>query len=391
MHKNSYLIILLFCCFSSLKAQHVTLSPQTEISTITIGSGNYLYDSFGHNAFRVHDKKQHIDVIYNYGSFDFDTPNFYLKFAQGKLPYKIQRGNFDDFLNLYIQENRWVKEQLLNITYVEKQKLFNYLENNLKPENKYYNYDFFYDNCATKIRDVIEDAIDRKVIFNESHIIKKSTFRQLIQQNLNWNSWGSLGIDIALGSVIDVDATPREHMFLPNYIYLAFENATLNDSQPLVTSTKNLYQPTKNKQKLSITSPVIMFGTIGLFIFTITYLDIKKQKRSKWLDATIFLITGIIGVILVLLWFATNHSATAYNYNLLWAFALNSIMIVQILKTKPKKWFINYMKFLLVALGLLVIHWITGVQTFAFGLIPILLALAMRYIFILHYYKKLNT
>ena len=390
MIKKTGFFFLFICTFLFSYSQNFSLSESSEITVITVGPGANLNDSFGHSAFRIKDSVQKIDIIYNYGVYDFNTPNFYLKFAQGKLLYNLVVNYSDDFIAAYKKQNRWIKEQLLNLNYTEKQKLFNYLANNAKPENKSYKYDFFYNNCATKLRDVLEEVLGNNLKFKPDYLSTNYTFRELIQINLNKNTWGSLGIDLALGAVIDKQATAYEHMYLPNYIFSAFENATFNE-QPLVRNTETLFKnnPTK-KSNSFLSSPLMVFGILGLIILFITFNDYKKQKRSKVLDFIIFLITGLIGVFMLLLWFATDHSATAHNYNLLWAFVINVFVIKQILKTVPKLWFVNYIKFLIIALCLLTLHWIFGVQDFAIGLIPLLIALGIRYVYLLYYYKSVN-
>ena len=122
----------------------------------------------------------------------------------------------------------------------------------------------------------------------------------------------------------------------------------------------------------------MIFGLLGLLILWITYNDYKKSYRSKWLDIGLFSITGSIGVVLLLLWFATDHTATANNYNLLWAFPINLFIVKQLLKPTPSTWFTKYLKFLIIMLCLLTLHWLIGVQVFAIGLTPIFIALLVR-------------
>lgn len=383
-------LVLFFVLIVLAFPQSNSLSTEAEISVLTIGPGASLNDSFGHSAFRVKDPASNTDLVFNYGVYDFDTPNFYGKFAQGKLNYKLGVNYFQDFYETYVAQNRSIEEQFLNLSPVEEQQLYNYLIHNFKPENRYYLYDFFYDNCATKIEDVLNDALNNNVTFSVPDQFESDTFRTLIQNELNYNSWGSLGIDVALGSVIDKQASPEEHMFLPKFIYVFFENATINDSEPLIKKTRVLYQSTGIKKNNSIvTSPLMIFGFIGLIILVVTYWDHKKNRRSKWLDVAIFSITGLIGVFILLLWFATDHTATAHNYNLLWAFALNILMVPQVFRIHPKNWFRKYLKFLVIMLGLLTLHWSLGVQVFAKGLLPILVAVLVRYFYLIRYYKPL--
>lgn len=389
MRKKILLLIILSFLAFEIKAQQQKLSDEAEISVLTIDPGSSLNDAFGHNGFRIKDRIFHIDLVFNYGVYDFDTPNFYTKFARGKLYYKIGLNYYEDFLESYILQNRSIKEQVLNLSQDHKQQLFDFLLNNYKPENQYYLYDFFYDNCATKIKDVIPIILKENISFNEPKGFEQETFRHLISDHVDKNSWGGFGIDIALGSVIDKKATAEEHMFLPKYIYLFFENATVNTSESLVKQTHVIFESiNKPKSNNFITSPLFVFGVIGLLILIITFFDYKKSKRSIWLDVVIFAFTGMVGILILLLWFATDHTATVQNYNLLWAFALNIFVIPQLFKKTVKPWFIKYLKFLVIMLCLLTLHWIAGVQIYAIGLIPLLIALAVRYLFLKNYLKN---
>ncbi|MCF7568979.1 DUF4105 domain-containing protein [Sabulilitoribacter arenilitoris] len=383
-------LLFLFLITEVLFAQQIELSNEAEISVLTIGAGTSLNDAFGHNAFRIKDPSNNLDKTFDYGRFDFEAPNFYLNFARGKLNYSLGTSNYYDFLSFYIRQNRAVKEQSLNLTQSEKQKLYNFLVNNYKPENRDYLYEFFFDNCATKIKDVTNIALNNTITFNEPKDFKQETFRTLIHNNLNKNTWGSLGIDVALGSVIDRKATPEQHMFLPENICVFFENATIkNNSKPLVKKSKVLFTQ-KNAFKASnfLSSPLFIFGVAGLLILFITYKDHKNKKQSKWLDVFLFGITGIIGMFILLLWFATDHTGTHQNYNLLWAFALNIFMIPLLLKKTTHQWFIKYLKLLVILLCLMSLHWLIGVQVFAIGLIPLLIALFVRYIYLIKFFNK---
>lgn len=384
------LTILFIFLLSYTGWSQVNLSPTAEVSILTVGPGASLNDAFGHNVFRIKDPALGMDVVYGYGEYDFDTPNFYLKFAQGKLNYKISKDQFADFYYTYASiYDRTIKEQVLNLSLEEKENLYAYLVNNYKPENRRYLYDFFYDNCATRMRDVAKIAIEKDIQFQTPQDFQPKTFRRLIHDHTGRNNWGSFGIDIALGSVIDKKATPYEHMFLPTYIHQFLGTATVAANKELVKSSSVLYQA-RNPKDLGnfFTSPLFILGLLSALILYLTYKDYKRHKRTKWLDVTLFTITGLIGVIILLLWFATDHTATANNYNLLWAFPLNLLVIGQLLKPQASKWFTKYLKFLMILLCLLTLHWIIGVQIFAIGLIPFLLALAVRYVFLIYYFRE---
>ncbi|WP_458627271.1 lipoprotein N-acyltransferase Lnb domain-containing protein [Winogradskyella sp. PC D3.3] len=384
------LALLVFLLTSvTVFAQHFQLSDNAKISVLTIGPGESLSDAFGHNAFRIKDQKLGIDAVYGYGEYDFDSPNFYLKFARGKLNYLISRHNFNAFYYAYTNANRTIKEQVLNLSTEEKQNIFNYLENNYKPENRRYLYDFFYDNCATRIRDVAQATTNSDIQFIPPADFKSKTFRELIHEHVGLNSWGSFGIDIALGSVIDRQASAEEFMFLPKYIHAFFESAKMNSSENLIESSSVLYKKRDiNAPSNFLWSPLIIIGLLAAIIVFITFKDYKNNRRSNWLDIILFGTTGLIGILLLLLWFATDHSATAQNYNLLWAFPLNLFIIGQLYQPKVKTWFKKYLRFLIIMLCLLTLHWIIGIQVFAIGLIPLLIALLLRYVYLVKFFNQ---
>ena len=372
-----------------MSSQNFQLTPEAQISVLTVGPGESLNDAFGHNAFRIQDISQGIDLVYGFGAYDFDAPNFYLKFTQGKLNYLISRHNYADFYRYYKTYDRSIEEQVLNFSIEEKQKLFDLLETNYKPENREYLYDFFYDNCATRIRDVAQAATGNKISYTLPKNFKPKTFRGLIHEHVGLNTWGSFGIDIALGSVIDKKATAYEHMFLPKYIKLFFGGAKKNSSENLVARSSTIYE-----KKVTVSnsnfffSPLVVVGLLSFIILFITYKDYKNKIRNPWLDLILFGITGMVGIVLLLLWFATDHSATAQNYNVLWAVPLNILGCLQLFKNEIKNWFRSYLKFLVILLCLLTLHWIIGVQTFAIALIPLLVALLVRYLYLIRFFNQ---
>lgn len=392
VHKPLLTLIFLLSYFTAL-TQINTLAKDAEISIITIGPGKQLYDSFGHNAIRVSDPSNGKDLAFNYGTFDFNTPNFYIKFGQGKLPYALSVSTYDGFLRNYIAEKRWIKQQKLDLTYGEKIAIFEFLLNNAQPSNREYQYDFFLDNCATRIRDVLAVNLGSKLSYQDKQYAPfLYSFRELIQQRLHWNSWGSLGIDIALGAVIDRTANPWEHQFLPDYVFESLKSATItrnNKTSALIKKETTINNPGPRARNTAfLLSPFFIFLVIALGIVYRTLRDSKQQKRSRWLDTVLFFVTGIVGVLLLVLWLATDHTATINNYNILWAFPVNLIFCTLLSKKTPKKWLSRYLSFLIILLILLVMHWCTGVQVFAGALLPLLIALFIRYVYVIRYLKK---
>ncbi len=380
------LVLLLLTLSSNAQLQ---LTEASEISVLSIGPGYLLNDSFGHSAIRVKDPLYNFDVVYDYGRYDFEAEGFYLDFAQGKLNYMIGRTEFEDFLSFYEYQNRRVQEQQLNLSTKQKTAFYYFLTENIKPENQSYPYDFFYNNCATKITDAIESILEDQITYLPTSTFEQDTFRNLIRSNLNQNSWGSLGIDVALGSKIDQLASVKEHLFLPKNLYLFLENAQIGSTDlKIVKKSKILTSSSFVKTFEGFGSPLAILSLIAFAILFVTFRDHKNNKRSKWLDVSLFAFTGLIGLALLLLWFATDHTATSDNYNLLWAFATNLLFIPSILKTRLNNRGIKYIVFLVILLALMMLHWITGVQSFAIGLIPLLIAICVRYLFLIRHFNK---
>jgi len=385
---SCYLLFLLsWLTFS----QSIPYSDNTLISVLTCGPGDELYSKFGHSAFRVQDFNKHYDVVYNYGVFDFKKPNFYTNFVKGKLYYKLDKAPYNYFYQQYLNENREVKKQTLNLSLEQKKKLISFLENNAKPENATYQYDFFYNNCATKIRVVLDEVFPNEIVIKDDHITTSFTMRDLINNNVPHNTWANLGINIALGSVIDVKATTDEYQFLPKYIYEALNNATINNT-PFTKEASTILAIDEfrvDKKGFSILSPYCILSVLSLLIIGITYTDFKKKKRNKTLDFILLTITGITGVFSLLLWFATDHTTTINNLNILWAFAPNLILAFIILSKKTPKWISNYFKLLTILLISLLLVWIFKIEAFAYGMTPIFIALGVRYLYLSKYFNRL--
>lgn len=362
----------------------------SKISVLTCGSGDQLYSTFGHSAFRVKDQAVGIDVVYNYGTFDFNSDNFYVKFAKGKLDYKLARQRYTNFIREYKYDKRWVNEQVLQLSQGERNELFQFLEHNYLPENRAYLYDFFYNNCSTKIWDVLAAVFGTKLILNEDYLEEQFSHRELIHQNMPTNSWSAFGIDLALGAVIDDLATPKEHMFLPLYVMKQMNTAKLG-SIFLAPDEVSLYQPEPNNNKNNfLLTPLFWSLVFMVMVFVITYNDHKTDKRSRRLDFGVFLITGIVGHVIFFLWFLTDHTATASNFNILWAFPFNLYLSFLVLRNRIfANWTIVCLLFLIFMLIVTVALWILGVQVFSPVIAPILLALGARFTY-LYQWNRIN-
>ena len=374
------LFLLIIISGQILHAQH--LSDKAEIVVLTLGPDeNELYAAFGHSAFRVIDSARHIDRIYNYGVFNFNQPNFYLNFTKGNLNYKLDTINYARFRNVYIYYNRFIHEQTLNLNPSQKQQVFDYLEWNMLPENQYYSYDYFYDNCATRIRDVLVTSLKDQLQFDSTYVSTDYTIRELTDLYLDALPWGDFVIDLCLGLPMDKKATPYMHMFLPDYIESAFDHASLkNDSMvvPLVKSNRTTFKGTQKPSAYSFFTPSFVFYTLLLLVALLSIYDHKRKKISKWLDIFIFGTVGMIGLLFFLLWVATDHHAAARNINLLWAVPTHLIAVLFFLKKTPPSW-IRYYFLTIITINILVlISWSWLPQLLLSSLIPLVIGLTLR-------------
>lgn len=314
-----FLQILILKSVSALK-----LSNDAQVSLITCSAGNEGYTSFGHSAIRLVDDSNYVDWVFNYGTFDFDQPNFYQNFVKGRLLYFLSVEHFVRFKSVYIQENRSIKEQILNLDKAQKQLVADYLMVNAEPENREYLYEFLYNNCSSILVDVIENALNTHIVFDT--IVADTTFRELIDYYMAEAEWSDFGIDLLLGKPVDIEAGYKGRMFLPNELSKAFSKATLN-GQPLAPQVTTLYEGTIKRYKEDfILTPQALFWIL-LFVALILKLYYPDRIISQIIPFIFIFLSGIIGVILVLMWAFTDHITSVWNLNLLWALPFNIIMV----------------------------------------------------------------
>ncbi len=384
MKKIYFILLFLIGSFQSVSAQ-LQVSVYSEVSIITVGPGNDFFETFGHSAIRIKDPVLNFDLVYNYGVFDFNQPNFYANFAKGRLLYKLGRYPFHYFVRSNNDDKRWMKEQILNLTHQEKQAFFEYLEDNAKPQNASYYYDPYFDNCATKLRDITQTILGKKVEFPDEYAKDELTLRQLMNEELAWNHWGSFGINLALGTKLDQKATPAQYMYLPDFVYVAFKDAKKTENgttSPLVKKETDVLSYPEKTPATVWYNPLLIFSILFLISVYVTFKDIRKQKRSKWFDFFVFFFIGILGTLIVFLWFFTDHRTTPNNFNFLWAFAPNLIVAFVLLKKSIPNWISYYVKACLVFLVVLGILWIAQVQLFSLTILPILGMLLYRYYYL---------
>ena len=380
-----FLIAGLFACFSKQSlAQQLPrfLSDSARISVMTLGpSQEELYTAFGHSAIRVTDYKIGYDLVFNYGIFSFNQPNFYLNFARGKLLYKLGVSRYDQFKAAYMEENRFIVEQALNLTPAEEQQLYAFLYVNAQPENRDYYYNYIYDNCATKIRDVLEEVFPGRITFNYPYVKEGLSFRGLMDLYLGEQPWGDLGIDIGLGSGVDITATGYHYMFLPDYIEEAMDHAQFRRGDSTVSLIRRkdmVYMPEEAQvQESSWLTPTLLFALVFFVTGFVTHREWKAGVRSKTLDFIIFILPGFVGLCLLFLWFGTDH-ISQYNYNLLWAFPFHFVVAFFSFSKNPPSWLKSYLLATIVILIMVIVLWAWLPQKLNLALVPVMLMLILR-------------
>ncbi|MFH1000942.1 MAG: DUF4105 domain-containing protein [Bacteroidota bacterium] len=375
------IIVFLFAILIFKSGFSLTLSDSSFISILTCSPGSELYSVFGHTAIRVNDPVLGIDIVFNYGTFDFNTPNFYAKFVKGKLNYKLSLSKYEYFIFEYEAEERSVFEQKLNFNKTEKQKLYELLVENYKPENRYYLYDFFYDNCSSRIRDIVENATVAKLNYNYLPKKENANYRNLLYPYIHPKSWLDLGINLALGLRADKNISVRDYMFLPDYILSIYDSSTINDgiiesrlTQPIEVKFLAVEKPVE--EWFILKAPVILWI---LFLITVlfTIFAFLKNKNFRFIDYFLFSVTGLLGVLLTFLWFFTDHKPMEYNLNTLWAFPLNLMMLFYLHKPGVK-FFQVYMLFTLLLNTIILLSWPVFPQHYHYAVFPLVLSIFIR-------------
>ena len=357
------LSLLLFLLPTLVLAQpQIELTEASKVSLVTCAPGEELYEAFGHTAIRISDPSLGFDAVYNYGTFDFDQPDFYWNFVQGRSLYMLAVNRYSNFIRAYEYYNRSVREQFLNLTLEQKQALLDKLTWNAKKENREYLYDYFFDNCSTRPRDIIVDALNGNVEFDSTHLeANHLTIRELTDLYIvKEQPWGDLGIDLCLGAVIDKPATAMQYMYLPEKLEDAFDHAyTQREGEriPLVEEKQTTFQAARVSKTKSWFVPQIVF--VAFLLFSAVFVTIfRAAKRStRIFDGLIFMITSFIGFNGIFLWFFTNHFSADYNWNILWALPTNAIFGYALLKKNRPRWTRHYSLFLIALYAGLLIGW----------------------------------
>ncbi|MDD2962008.1 MAG: DUF4105 domain-containing protein [Muribaculaceae bacterium] len=320
-------------------------SDSIKISILTCYPGPQVYELYGHTAIRVQQGNR--DVTFNYGIFSFSEPNFIYRFVKGDANYMLSFYDFEIFFHEYQKRHSKVVEQQLNLNQQDSQRMLYLLLDNALPENRNYRYNYIYDNCSTRPRDIIERTIGSKLKYGESNANSLS-FRDIMRQyNANY-PWQAFGIDLALGYELDHNISNREKMFAPIYLLKSLEGASYTDSngitKKLVTNTVILNNGSDSGAILPPTpwyyTPCTIAWYILLITVAITIYDQRRKKINKIYDSLLYFIYGCAGCIIFFLIFVSIHAATSPNLVGLWLHPFYLIPAI-IIWIKPAKSFLN--------------------------------------------------
>lgn len=346
------LLISIFLITFTLKGN--PLSDEAKISILTCSPGTELYSLFGHTGIRVNDPATRTDIVFNYGTFDFNTPYFYLKYARGLLPYQLSITSFPNFLYAYQMDKRSVYSQTLQLDSLQKQHLFDLLLENHRPENRAYLYNFLFDNCTTRSRDVLTGSLTDTVSWNLQDDHK--SFWNLLDEYLSASPWVQWGIHTILGQRGNREASTFEYMFLPDYLMYGLNTAHYQ-GQRLATDAEILYEAPANPTHYPwFREPLFVFG-IATLLLTLLLVLSKNIYLFNFLAFLFFLFSGIIGCLIVFLGGFTAHPITAPNWNILWANPLNLLILPFTFTRSIPIWIRGYLKFYLATLTIAIPVW----------------------------------
>ena len=303
------------------------------VSLLTAAPGTESYELFGHTGIRVvyeevsprTGETMRRDAVFNYGLFDFDAPHFLYRFTKGETDYSIGAGHYRQFIESYTLRGSTVYEQPLMLDSAEARCLLDALLVNMLPQNRIYRYNFLYDNCATRPRDKVEEALGGRIVYDKSDTTV-TTFRRLIHERTRNHPWLTFGIDLALGAPLDRPVSYRNQMFLPAVLMQDWERASIvtpdGETRPLSGGIQiHALQPRPENPATPFT-PVIVFSALLLAVVACSIAEYRRGCHARLLDYLIFGLYGLFGCVLFFLIFISIHPATSPNYSALWCHPL---------------------------------------------------------------------
>lgn len=363
--KKISLFLFLFSTIHDSFAQNLLLSKEAKVSVLTCGTGNESYSMFGHTAIRINDAYNKIDVVYNYGAFDFNTPNFVMKFIKGDLQYFAVVHPYADFINEYTREKRSVYEQELNIPSPLKQQLFDNLNSSLASGESHYTYKFIDKNCTSMVVDIINKTLDTVAIVKNADT--DITYRTILYPYFDNHFYEKLGTSIIFGKKVDGLGT---QIFLPYELQKSLKKVSFQN-QPLAPQNKTIIE----FKKVASSS---WWNNSYTYILLLGFIVLINKKS---IDLFYLIMMGLLGIFFAFVGFYSLHKELGYNYNIL-LFNPTILGLLYFYATKNKKGIYNLAAFNILSVLVYVIILINKAHlfivlpiVFASGIILVRLAL----------------
>ena len=338
MKKGLLYIVLTFILSvvnATVGAQSMTNPDRIQISLLTCSPGKEVWAQYGHTAIRYYDKESGEDLAINYGIFSLDQTYFIPRFVLGMTDYRMGVQPMDMFLAQYSYEGRGVIEQVLNLSAEDKEVIYKALQENMKPENVVYRYNYFFDNCTTRARDMLVNHLHGKVVYPPAE--EDATFRSMIHKWNNKYEWSQFGEDLLLGVNADRKTTKSEQQFLPENLRSDFDKARYN-GKPLVKETNVLLDAETEVAEpvfpLSPLSVALIFAVISLVMMLFSYR--RQQVYWAW-DLALMLTSGLMGIIFFVMIFS-QHPCVSLNFILLFFNPLPLFFLYSTIKKKKVIW-----------------------------------------------------
>jgi hypothetical protein len=372
------MLILAFIVASGYIQVYPQVDSTVQAYLVTCAPGTETYSIYGHSALRIINQATGRDSIYNWGVFDFSTPHFAWKFAKGRLDYMLDVNTPQSFLGEYFYEKRSVYEQKINLTADEMAKLLDLIKENQKPENAKYRYDFFYDDCSTRIRDLLEKAIGSGLIYPPDENKDQPTFREMTGKYQKPYPWLKFGIDLIMGSPGERKTTLRDRMFLPIDMQDGLSQALVNRDGRMVPLLRNpgillQFDPPVISSRF-YTTPVFLFTLLLIAIIISLSLNLS-MKFNRILDLLLFTAFSALSILMIFFNFFTDHMQMRWNLNIIWLSPFVLLCLTSlILNIGWKSWF-RVVFFLCVIAFLIQLAFPRGYNT---AFMPLVLILMIR-------------
>lgn len=317
----SRLKYFIFCLFMGVAFSVQSQSTDSiRFSLLTCAPGTEIYSLFGHTAIRYENYTRRIDVVFNYGMFSFNTPNFIFRFVAGETDYQLGITPYSYFEAEYAMRGSSVYQQVLNLTQSEKKRLLTILENNYLPENRIYRYNYFYDNCTTRARDKIEECIEGKVVYPDS--LSGKSYRSIVHEFTAGSPWDEFGIDLCLGAEADKEINKRQQMFSPFYMKYYASNAYIVDAggirRPLILDETKIVDVEPDEVQPGFVLSPLMCGALFLALCVVMAWGQWKTQRIWWgWDIVLYGLQGLAGCIIAFLFFFSVHPTVGSNWLLI--------------------------------------------------------------------------